>query len=174
MPHSLLAVPVPAADPLVRSLTSHWEPAYDLGSGDDVLAHVTVLGPFVELEQVAEVEPVVRAVVAEVAPFDFVLDEVGRFDGVVVFLRPRPAARFVELTARLHERVPDHPPYGGAFDEVIPHATVGPIRSPAMERVLVEAAEAAIPIAAHADEVRLIWNDDRSFRTVARYPLGRA
>ena len=172
MAHSLLAVPVPAADPLIRSLTAHWEPTYDLGAGDDVLAHVTVLGPFVALERVPDVEATLRDVLADVEPFAFVLDEVARFEGVVVYLRPRPAEAFVELTARLHERFPQCPPYGGKFADVVPHVTVGPIRSAAMERTLVEAAEAAIPIEATADEVRLIWNDDRSFRTVARYPLG--
>jgi 2'-5' RNA ligase len=174
-PHSLLAVPVPEADGLVRRLTAEWEPAYDLGSpDDDVHAHVTVLGPFVPLERLPDVDAAVREVLAGVEPFTFVLDEVDRFDGVVVFLRPNPAAPFEELTRRLHERFPEHPPYGGRFAEVVPHLTVGPIRSPEMERALTDAATAVVPLACEATEVRLIWNDDRSFRTVARYALGSA
>jgi hypothetical protein len=172
--HTLLAVPVPAADPLVRELTARWEPTYDLGTDADVMAHVTVLGPFVAVDRVAAIDALVREVVGAASPFEFVLAAVGRFAGDVVYLRPEPAAPFLALTAELHRRFPDHPPYGGRFSDVQPHLTVGPIGSADMERDLVAAAEAVVPLRCVADEVRLILNDHASFRTLARYPLGNS
>jgi hypothetical protein len=172
--HTLLAVPVPEADALVRRLTSEWEPSYDLGTDGDVMAHVTVLGPFADLADLPSLEPTLLDALTDVEPFAFRLDAVDVFPGQVVVLKPAPAAPFIELTARLFERFPGHPPYGGRFAEVIPHLTVGPIWSDAMERSLRVAAEAVVPLPCVADEVRLIHNDDRSFRTVARYALGSA
>jgi hypothetical protein len=59
----------------------------------------------------------------EVPPLDFALTEVGRFPGVV-YLAPKPAAPFIALTQAVVERWPDDQPYGGAYEEIIPHLTV--------------------------------------------------
>ena len=42
----------------------------------------------------------------------------------VLYLAPEPAAPFVELTQAIAARWPDHQPYGGEFDSVVPHVTV--------------------------------------------------
>ncbi len=173
MVHTLLAVPVPSADPLVRRLTAKWEPSYALGGVDDVHAHVTVLGPFVPVEAVDEqLDATLREVYEATSPFDFRLEEVRVFSGSVVYLAPEPADRFAQLTADAVKAFPGYPPYGGKFDAVVPHMTLGPIWSPEMERALVAAGIAAVPIDATANEVRLILNDDRSFHTIGRYPFG--
>ena len=60
------------------------------------------------------------AIAAAVEPFEVRFERVRRFPGVV-WLDPEPAEPFRSLTAAIVARWPDHPPYGGVFDEVIPH-----------------------------------------------------
>jgi 2'-5' RNA ligase len=108
--HTLLAVPVPAADPLVRQLTTKWEPSYQLGDAEDIQAHVTVLGPFIPFEEVDEqLHATLRALYAATAPFGFRLAEVRVFSETVVYLAPEPADAFQELTARTVEAFPSYP-----------------------------------------------------------------
>lgn len=174
MAHTLLAVPVPAAEALVRRLATEWEPSYDLGGPDDIQAHVTVLGPFVPLDTVDDqLHDALRSIFAGVSPFTFRLEEVRVFSDDVVYLTPEPFERFAELTAAAVAAFPGYPPYGGRFASVVPHLTIGPIWSVEMKRALIAAGEAFVPVEAVASEVRLILNDDSSFRTLARYPFGR-
>jgi 2'-5' RNA ligase len=174
MAHTLLAVPVPEAEELVRRLAAEWEPSYDLGGPDDILAHVTVLGPFVPPGEVDDrVHLDLRSLFGAASRFPFRLTEVRVFGGDVVYLTPDPAERFTDLTAMAFEAYPDHPPYGGKYVHVVPHLTIGPIWSEEMKRALIAAGEAFVPVEAVATEVRLILNDDTSFRTLARYPFGR-
>ncbi len=51
------------------------------------------------------------------------------FPANVVYLAPDPAEPFVALTEALAAAFPDCPPYGGAFDEPVPHLTIGHTRS---------------------------------------------
>jgi 2'-5' RNA ligase len=90
-----------------------------------VPAHVTLLFPFLAT---GDLTPAIRRRLALIAsgvrPFSVRFDATGRFPGVL-WLAPEPAAPFVELTERLAAAFPDHPPYEGAHDDVIPHLTVG-------------------------------------------------
>ena len=51
-------------------------------------------------------------------------ERTGRFPGVV-WLAPEPAEPFIALTELLAAAFPDHPPYEGAHDEIVPHLTLG-------------------------------------------------
>jgi hypothetical protein len=84
-------------------------------------AHVTLLSPFPAPS--SGVVAAMRGVLRGVQAFDVVFREVRSF-GDVSYLAPEPAKPFVELTHALVERFPAWPPYGGAFDEVIPHLTI--------------------------------------------------
>ena len=57
-------------------------------------------------------------------PFDAQFSACGRFPGGVVWLRPQPLEHFAALLAAVQAAFPDWPPYGGAFDEPVPHLTV--------------------------------------------------
>ena len=46
-----------------------------------------------------------------------------RFPGVL-YLDPEPADGLRQLTLAIAERWPEAPPYGGGFDEVVPHLTL--------------------------------------------------
>ena len=171
MPRTGLIVEVPTADEIVGEWRARLDPRAALG----VPAHVTLLYPFAPADRVdAELEAV-REVLSTAEPFDYRLDATGWFEPGVLWLAPRPADHFRDLTARLAERFPAYPPYEGAFDDPMPHLTVGD--SPAIDQL--QAAERDIatrlPIVASARSVRLmIEQADGGWRRAAEFPLGSA
>ena len=62
---------------------------------------------------------------ASAAPFDFRLDRTAWFGTAVLWLAPADPAPFAVLIARVVAAFPDYPPFGGQFEEVVPHLTVG-------------------------------------------------
>jgi hypothetical protein len=71
---------------------------------------------------------------------------------------------------------PAHPPYGGRFDEVVPHLTVGESRAGTLAELRTAEREVArhLPIDAHIDHAVLIAGTDHpdSWRRLATLPLG--
>jgi 2'-5' RNA ligase len=115
--------------------------------------HVTVLYPFLAADAIDdEVEDALRDIAARSARFGFDLTEIGRFPDVL-YLAPRPAEPFVAMTQQVHARWPEHPPYRGEFESVIPHVTVASGSEP---DGLAGAVEAALPIHADALELQLL------------------
>jgi 2'-5' RNA ligase len=151
-----LIIPVPEADQQVGELRL----AHDRSAAHGVPAHVTVLFPFFDAEDVDEAA--VADLISRFPAFDFELDRVGRFPDGTTFLHPTPSLPFVDLTAAVWQRWPEHPPYEGAFDEVIPHLTI----SETPIDVQVE-----LPISARAREVTLIEEDEPSGRWATRLHL---
>ena len=154
-----LIVEVPEAEPVVGELRLQHDRSAALG----VPAHITILFPFADAAAVDE--DALAQLFGRFPAFDFTLDRVERFDTGVVWLHPEPSFRFVDLTAAIAERWPEHPPYEGEFDEPIPHLTVSetPIDF-----------QPALPIAARAHEVTLIEEDESTGRWSRRrsFPLG--
>jgi hypothetical protein len=142
MARTALIVVVPEADEVVGELRMR----HDWSAARGVPAHVTVLFPFVDSDDVDEHS--LAEVLAAHPSFDFVLDRVERWDAGIVWLHPEPSRPFEELTAAVRRRWPDHPPYEGTVDVVIPHLTVSetpieidvelPIRSRASAVTLIE------------------------------------
>lgn len=95
------------------------------GAATLIPPHVTVLFPFVPPHELADSVDVVRSIAARFAPIDVVLGAVTSFASKrVVYARVEsPALR--ELLRTVHHAFPDTPPYGGVFDEVVPHLTLG-------------------------------------------------
>jgi len=149
-----LIVPVPEAEPAIGGLRLANDPAAARG----VPAHVTILSPFAPSDLVDE--QALASLFAPFRAFDFVLDQVERFEEGIVWLRPEPSWRFADLTAAVVQRWPQYPPYEGVHDEVIPHLTVS----------LTPLDLELEPIACRAREVQLIeerpdghWTLRRSF-----------
>ena len=89
-----------------------------------VPAHITLIFPFVpatrlDQQTVGSLEEIIR----ETAPFEFELRDAARFP-TTLFLVPDPSAAFARLTEAIVRQFPDYPPYGGAFDTIVPHLTV--------------------------------------------------
>ena len=165
-----IVVPVPAADPVVGEWRSRWDPAAALA----VPAHVTLLTPFVSPPVPPSVVEALRAFFALVAPWEVTYERLGRFPGGVLYVSPSPADRFVALTSGLVAAWPDHPPYGGAYDTVVPHLTVC---DGAPDDVLdAAAAEVAprLPVTAWAREAWLLSQpaEGAPYALEARLPFG--
>jgi len=138
-PASAIVVRVPVPRALERSRRQ-----WDWAAGVGVPAHVTILFPFLP---VGRLGPAVRtelaAIAASLGPFDVRFRRVGRFPGVV-YLAPEPSAPFTRLTAAVVARYPGFPPYGGAFDEVIPHLTIAESADGPLDEIAA-GARAALP-----------------------------
>jgi hypothetical protein len=104
MPRFALAVPFPG---LVERV----------GVQDNLPPHVTVLVP--SPGDIAAIGDVL----ARFDGFDVTFPRLERFPGIL-WLAPEPAEPFVAMIEAMVARFPDHPPYGGIHDRIVPHLTV--------------------------------------------------
>jgi 2'-5' RNA ligase len=142
-----LVIPFEGLAPVVddlRERTSGSKPSHGMPP------HVTLLFPAPhDIEAIAEVLLMFSA-------FEVVFARLDRFPGTL-WLAPEPAEPFSRLIEALVRRFPEHPPYGGAFAEIVPHLTVAqsgfdeavaevepwlPLRSRAERALLLEHAQA--------------------------------
>ena len=162
---SALIVLVPEAEAVVGAWRERTYPTAETR----VPAHVTVLYPFLHPRRVTpQVHEVLARAAATVSAFDYRLDRVGRFPGVV-YLAPDVTAPFAELLAAVRASWPRLLPYGGSFSTFVPHVTVS---EGVVEPVgLAAGLEAALPVPARARELVLIEQDRRGcWVTTGRFP----
>ncbi|WP_234359961.1 2'-5' RNA ligase family protein [Streptomyces sp. DSM 15324] len=162
-----LIVRVPEAEPLVRA----WRERLDPSAAAGVPAHVTVLFPFLDASRLDEgVCAAIGEVMGRHASFEARFDRCGRFPGVL-YLAPETGAGFRSLTEAIVERWPEHPPFGGRFDEVVPHLTV----AQGQDEAVVEKAEAdllaGLPVVTRVSAVDLLVHDGTRWRRRAAFPL---
>ncbi|WP_306214281.1 2'-5' RNA ligase family protein [Actinoplanes sp. RD1] len=151
--------------------------ALDRAAAWGVPAHVTVLYPFLPPDAVDDaVLAALRAAIGSVPRFDANLTEVGWFADRVVWLAPRPAQPFRDLTAAVWSRFPQAPPYTGEFAEVVPHLTIGHDADRAVLNRAAAEVTAGLPISFEVETVRLIAGTPgrRPWRSVTEIPLGPA
>ncbi|MDG4826042.1 2'-5' RNA ligase family protein [Asanoa sp. WMMD1127] len=166
-----LIVPVPEAEEVVGEHRARFDTAARWG----VPAHVTVLYPFVAPDEVTDdVLAAVAETVAAHPRFDVEFARVSWFGDHVAWLAPRPDQPFRALTAALWERFPQHPPYRGEFDDVVPHLTIGHDVPVDDLRAAADAVSASLPLRARAREVWLMVGapEPDAWRTAARFTLG--
>ncbi len=161
----VVRVPVP---PALGRLRRRW----DWGAGVGIPSHVTILFPFLPATRL---DPGVRRTLCAIAaarqPFEVGFSRVGRFPGVV-YLAPEPAEPFVQLTTALVERFPGHPPYGGRFEEVIPHLTITESEAAPWDSI-VDRATRALPFRHKVEALEvLIEGGDGQWNRRWRIPLG--
>jgi 2'-5' RNA ligase len=162
-----LVVPFTVPPALAR-VRQRWVYAALTGAGP----HVTILFPFLPC---AELGPAVRAELAAIArivpAFEVRFERVRRFPGLV-WVEPEPAEPFATLTAAIARRWPDHPPYGGAFETVIPHLTVVESEVAALPEIE-DLARRSTPFSRRAQRLEL-WCQDGAgrWRTRWRLPFG--
>ncbi len=103
---------------------------YSFDSMLRVPAHITVLFPFVPLEQLDAACWTLRDLCAEFSPFDVTLDGYGHFP-TVTYLKPADPEPIKALFRAIHAHYPQYPPYRGAFGshDITPHMTVGEFHS---------------------------------------------
>jgi len=124
---SAVIVALPQAERAVGNWRARLDPTAALG----IPAHVTILYPFVQPDQLGDqVLARLTSAVQSVARFHTALARVGWFDKRVVWLAPEPDLPFRQLTAAVCAEFPDHPPYGDVHLDVVPHLTIGADASP--------------------------------------------
>jgi 2'-5' RNA ligase len=150
----------------------------DWAASVGVPAHVTVLFPFVPaVRLVPAVRRELAAIGRTVEPFEVRFEQVGRFPGVV-YLAPEPAATFSALTAAVHARFPDFPPYEGVFEVVLPHLTITEPNEDEPDEAALDAIAGAaareLPFGARVSRLEvLVEGDDGRWRGRWRISLGQ-
>lgn len=172
MAHSLLTVPVPELDAVVRRRLGLCAPEHLPLQGEDTAAHITLLAPFGSREQVTDgVLAELRRFFADVTAFEYRLTRVSRFPGGDVYLTPEPAAPFRQLTVALGRRFPEHPPSAGGFGDVVPHLAVPLLPDEDVADVEAELAD-RLPVTVRAHEAALYWWEDGACGTLEGFPFG--
>ncbi|MFG6503802.1 2'-5' RNA ligase family protein [Microbacterium sp. P05] len=132
--------------------------------------HVTILFPFVPASGLdASALSVVVRTIGRIPAFDFALTTTGWFGDQVLWLGPEDPAPFVELTGAVHRAFPGYPPYGGAHDGCVPHATVGDTGTLDQLKVAERQITRVLPLTGRASAVTLLvesaygyWRSSRS------------
>ena len=119
MAATALVILVPELEPLL----GRWRATFTGDGAAGMPPHVTLLYPFADDAEVGAHVADVKRVLATAAPFEAEFAEVRRWPDVL-YLAPEPPEPFVALVERLLETFPQYPPYGGAYDEIVPHLTV--------------------------------------------------
>lgn len=167
-----LAVVVPEAEPLVGAFRTRFNA---VAIAQRIPAHVTVLVPWVPQAELADGVAIAQDALGALKAFDAQLTRVERFPEHV-WLAPEPRERFVELTRAIEARFPEHPPYGGAFDELEPHLTIGESAaggsSSDLQRLAQAELGARLPLAFRVDRVTVLaLQADEGWDPVTVLPL---
>jgi 2'-5' RNA ligase len=164
-----IVVIVREADPAVGDLYR----AHTNSGREGMPPHVTLLIPFADSESLPLAR--LRVELRPFEPFDFALTEARRFEprsGPILWLAPEPAAPFVALTEALVQAFPDYRPYGGVFEDVVPHLTVATDRDAiVLDRIEGELAP-ALPIAARAEAATIVHRLDGRWQPHTTIQLG--
>lgn len=170
---SALVIEVPQAEELVGPFRQRYDPVAPLG----MPAHITVLFPFVGVEDITEeLLADLWELYSKVPRFTFTLPRLGQFSDVL-FLVPEPREPLDRLTEVTCGRYPDYPPYGGAVDEPDPHLTVAHAEEPAeLARICteVEVAMREEIITVDVREVSLMTHEEGMWRRRQVFPLEEA
>lgn len=156
-------------------IVSRWREQHDPAAQEGMPAHVTVLWPFVPPSQVStSLVEELEDIVSDEPTFDVSFRDLGWFGDTVLFLRPEPSAPFNRLTEAIVQAFPEFLPYGGAFESLVPHLTIG---EGAKRRQLEQAASAIEKAPTIVTRVTALHLCERrgtagSWRMVHRLPLG--
>jgi 2'-5' RNA ligase len=173
-----VVVPIDAAEVVVAEHRRNLDAAASWG----VPAHVTILYPFVHPMALDEaVLSRLGAALNSVPAFECSFTRCQWFSEAVLWLAPEPVQPFRDLTSAVWHAFPEYPPYGGAFDDVVPHLTVGEVgerRRGSLEQLRAAEADVSpqLPIRTRVDRVLLIagTNVANSWYSVQEFRLAPA
>lgn len=169
--HSAVIVRVPEAEPVV----GHHRRQHDESAPWGVPAHVTVLYPFMAPQELDDtVHAKLARAVGTVPEFTATFGSTAWFEERVLWLAPDPAEPFRALTSSVAAAFPEHPPYEGAHDEVVPHLTVGQDSAVETLRAVERQVQSTLPVQKRVTEVEVIVGRPEvggSWAVVARFPL---
>ena len=158
---------VPPAEPVV----GHWRARFDASAASGLPAHVTALFPFLPGPMLSNaVMARLAAVCAATPPLDLLFRHCARFPGVL-YLEPEPATGLAALTQKILIEWPEVSPYGGVYDDVVPHLTVALGVDEAMMDEIEADISRRLPFNARVTEAALFIFDGARWRQQASLPL---
>lgn len=167
---SALVIEVSQAEEIVGGFRQRYDPVAPLG----MPAHVTVLFPFVEVDEIREeLMTELWELYSEIPRFTFRLARLGQFADVL-FLVPEPREQIDALTAATCERYPEYRPYGGTVERPDPHLTIAHAEDPEeLARICteVEARMSGEALEVEVREVALMTHEDGTWRRRQIFPL---
>lgn len=134
-------------------------------------AHITLVYPFLPLGAVEAARAEVESSFAGLSPVSFRLD-VGWFGREVLLLIPDPAEPLIRLTRSVLDQWPEYPYYGGLYDQVEPHLSLGFGTEELLEPIAA-AMEAYVPIPVTIAAVTLLVGPHESMTAGPSFRLGR-
>jgi 2'-5' RNA ligase len=143
-------VHVPETEPVVGGWRLHH--TYDAPLG--IPPHVTLLFPFVPADELSHAEDRLARLVGQAEPFSVIFERTARFP-TVVYLEPNPPEPFIALTEAIAQEWPEHPPYEGEHETVIPHLTVAESEDDELLGRIEADVAPKLPVRAHVDEAQL-------------------
>jgi 2'-5' RNA ligase len=165
-----IIVPVPEAEAVV----GRWRRRYTPSGAAGMPAHVTLLVPFTDSGALDDDRiRAVEHVLGQFEPIELSLTATAYFEGppTVLYLVPEPPGPFRAMTEALVDTFPEHPPYGKAHGEIVPHLTV----ATRLDRDRLAAIETelagALPIAARPTEAWLMEYVAHAWRLRNRFPF---
>ena len=169
MLESAVLIRVPEAEPLVGEWRRRFDPSAVLG----IPAHITLVYPFVPVEGVdADIRAELRGLFAEEAPCRFEHRASARYPSVL-YLKPEPDAALRAMIEGVVGRFPEHPPYGGAFEDVTPHLTVAQSGDEALLAEIESELPRGLPVKVRITEaVLMAEHEDGLWRVADTFPFG--
>jgi len=160
-----LLITVPDMPTVIRDTRLRLDPGAALG----VPEHVTVMYPFLHPNDVGEaIVDRLEKICSETAGFEFSLTEVRWFGEAVLWLAPHPEDPF-RMLSLLVEREFGTRPYGGAYDEITPHLTIGDHGPVDQMRGAQDLVAPLLPIHARATELALFQGGPAGWVKVRRF-----
>ena len=147
-----LIVTCAAAEAVMGDERSRLDRAAQVG----IPAHLTVLYPF-KTDLAPDDHRGLAELFLSFRAFTVIGERTGWFDDEVVFVEPVDPAPVIALTRAVEGAFPEHPIYGGAFDAVVPHLTIGQGQSPEALRAAERAVLDRLPFSQMVDHVEL-WS----------------
>jgi 2'-5' RNA ligase len=173
MGHSVLAVPVPALDHVIRERTARYDASFVSADPTFVHAHITLLAPWASQPTEEDLGHVDR-VAQSVGPFGIKLSRISEFPDGIIHLRPESDLELRELASLLAAAFPQFPPYGGRYDDVVPHLTLDR-RSATVTPATVRAGIGhLLPLTITVARIDLQWWASHSCRRLHTWQLGRS
>ncbi|HET7807153.1 MAG TPA: 2'-5' RNA ligase family protein [Gaiellaceae bacterium] len=148
-------VHVPEAEPVVGA----WRREHTNDAPLGMPPHVTILHPFVPRAGLAEAEPRLAELVARHEAFGATFARTARFPSLL-YLQPEPAEPFQRLTEAVAAAWPEHPPYEGAHDTVVPHLTIAESEDASLLDSIAAEVERQLPLRRRVEHVSLFVEDD--------------
>jgi 2'-5' RNA ligase len=167
----LAATALVALLPELELLIGAWRRRYTGDGPRGMPPHVTLIFPFADSAEVDGRLERLQAVFGAFSPFEAGLLGTERFPGLL-YLRPEPAKPFTAITEALIEAFPEFPPYGGAFEEIVPHVTVAQGDDEILAAAERELAT-QLPVAIRVERAWLVEDTPGGWRRHTSFPLER-